>query len=283
MTCHIISDSTANFRADLGDIYPNLHIVPLNIHIGNEVFKDGIDIKPSEIYQRMLTEDIFPQTSQPSAGDFLIPFKDVSPGDDALIIVISSKLSGTIQSAQMAAEMLSSKDINVVVFDSLSTTSGAGYMVEQACKLSSAGYSIDAIVKVLENIRDNSYIYFIPKNLEYLFRGGRIGKVSKYFGNALQIKPILALREGLIEPQEKVRTLARAHNQLFTMFEQNMEQIRFLSLIHAGNLEDAQRLAERIKLSYQLEIPIYELTPVIGSHVGPGTIGLIFNTADINA
>lgn len=278
MSILIVTDSTANFRSSLTEEYRDLFIVPLNIHIGEEVFREKIDITDREFYQRLRKELFSPKTSQPSAGDFLVPFTNAQAGDEGIIFVLSSHLSGTYQSAMMAAEMLKESSIRVEVVDTLSTTIGAGFMVERACELSLQGCGLSDIVAEMMDLRQKTKIFFIPKTLDYLARGGRIGRMSKLLGNTIQIKPIVTLVDGVVDASEKVRTSARAQARLIAYVEEKAAQLKRLAVVEIDNMEEAQRFREKLQPFYPGSIPIYSVTPVIGAHVGPDTLGIVYHT-----
>jgi DegV family protein with EDD domain len=278
MSRFIVSDSTASFRPSLFENYPYLFVVPLNIHIGMEVYRENIDISNEEFYKRLQTEKIFPKTSQPSAGDFLVPFEKAQPGDEGIIFVLSSHLSGTYQSATMAADMLKERSIHVEVIDTLHATIGAGFMVERACELSLQGYSLDVIIAEILIMRPKTRLFFVPKTLEYLSRGGRIGRLSKFLGNSMQIKPLVTLIDGIIDASEKVRTDARAQARLIAEVVENAADIKRLAVVEIDNLTEAQCFRDKLQAYHQGSIPIYNVTPVLGAHVGPGTLGLVYHT-----
>jgi DegV family protein with EDD domain len=276
MAIAIVTDSTANIPAGLIEKYA-IKIVPLNIHIKDKVFREGVDISCQDYYELLRREPIFPKTSQPSAGDFLNTFESYPSDYEILVITISSHLSGTLQSAGTAAAMAPQPQ-RVTLVDSESTTIGQGFLIARACEMIEKGCSLKDIELELERIKQNNRLFFIVDNLEYLARGGRISQISKYIGTILQMKPILHLHEGKIELFDKVRTSSRAINRILGEMKKDLVNIQQLAVIHVSAPREALQLKSMIDEIYQQEVEIYEATPVIGTHVGPGTIGLAYHT-----
>ncbi len=277
MALFILTDSTANFPEPIKEA-ENVFVIPLSVHINEEIYKEGIEITNDEYYSRIKKERIFPKTSQPPVGDFLDVLNQMQDGDEAIIVVIASSLSGTINSAQMAADMMKDRDVKIHVMDSYSTTAGLGNFVQMAYELRQQGHNLATIVEHLNHLRKVNRLIFSIENLEYLARGGRIGRVAKYFGSIIQLKPILTMKDGILDVMDKVRTTARANQRIILEVEKNLEEIKRLSVVHVAALLEAKKLRERLQEFYKFEIPIYEVTPVVGAHVGPGTLGLVFYT-----
>jgi len=276
MALLIVVDSTSNFRPTLLEEQQDLFIVSLNIHIGEEVFRERVDITNEDFYARMRKEQFFAKTSQPSAGDFLTPFANAKAGDEGLILTVSSKLSGTYQSAVMAAEMLKERTIHVEVVDTLSIGACIGFMVEKACELRRQGYALADIIKEMLDLQPKTKIYLLPKTLEYLARGGRIGRLSKLVGNTMQIRPLITIVDGVVDGGEKIRTEARAQARLIAEVAENAGKIKELAVLEIDNMKDAQCFRDKLQAHYSGQIPIFSITPVFGSHVGPDTLGIAY-------
>lgn len=274
MALKIITDSTADLSAFFVE-KNGVKVVPLNVHIQDKVFRDGIDISNSDYYTLLRNEKIFPLTSQPSAGDFLNIYQDLQNNDQALVILISSQLSGTIQSAQLARDMLNNKNNKIEILDSLSTTTGLAFQVMKACELVEEGKELDEIRTEIEKVREQIKLFFVVDDLEYLNRGGRISHISKHIGNILQIKPVLIIKKGQIQVFEKIRTRKKAIDRIVIELKK-MEKIQSLAVIHVDALDEALLLHDKIKDLFPGEIIISEVGPVIGTHVGPGSLGLVF-------
>ncbi|NLG33249.1 MAG: DegV family protein [Syntrophomonadaceae bacterium] len=278
MAIVVITDSTADLPSSSIDRY-NIKVVPLNIKIQDTVFKEGFGPSNQQYYHILRTTPVFPTTSQPSAGDFVKEFSSLDSGDEAIVILISSHLSGTVQSAQMAKKMVSAKgNFKITIVDSETTTAALGFQVTKAAELAQSNPELktDDILAEIERIKRNQRLYFVVDNLEYLARGGRIGQISKHLGNILQVKPILHINHGKIEVFEKVRTKPRALTHILEEFESNLHSVEKVAVIHVDALEEALALQNKIQQLYSGEVIIAETGPVIGSHAGPGALGLVF-------
>ena len=276
MARYVVTDSTSDlpfpFRKDDG-----IKIVPLNVHIHDKTFKDGVDLTNQEYYKRLRNESISPLTSQPSAGDFAEIFDSCADGDEIVAVLISSHLSGTVQSALLAREtVLQKRDLKIEIIDSLSAAIGLGLQVIKCAEMIQADKTITEIKAELLRIQDKSRIFFVVDDLEYLYRGGRISNISKQIGNLLQLKPILTLVEGRIEVFDKVRTKQKALRQILKQAKEDVMQIERLAIIHIDNEEEASIMAREVKEFYSGPLLITEPGPVIGTHAGPGTIGLAY-------
>lgn len=272
MAIRIITDSTAYLSKTLLD-QEKIKVVPLNAIIQDKQYRED-QLSNQEFYRIMRRQPVFPQTSQPSVGDFLEVYQRLLPGDEALVILISSRLSGTWHSAVMAQGLLNRSDVSIHVVDSLSTTIGLALQIQRACEMRRAGSSIEAILEEIKYIIPKTNIFFVVDDLEYLSRGGRIGPAAKYIGNVLQIKPVLYLQDGRIEVFDKIRTKHKAVTRIVDAFSRLSPQVEELAVTHVDAPEEAEELRLRLSQVYSGPIYVRETGPVIGAHVGPGTIGL---------
>ncbi len=275
----VVTDSTAYIPEEALDGL-NIPVIPLWLIWGDERFRDGVDIDPSAFYRRLQESRTFPTTSQPSAGEFEDFFRQAGSEVDAVVgIFISSKLSGTIPNAQAAQERLPELTIRIV--DSLSTSMGLGFIVLAAARAAAEGKSLDEVVAVAEDVRDRVHVLFTVDTLEYLHRGGRIGGAKRLLGTALNIKPLLYLEGGGIEPLGQVRTKRKAVARMLEFAEEQAggKQVIEASALYIGNSDEGDAVAGQIKERFGLST-VYRTTvsPVIGTHVGPGTVGLAFCT-----
>lgn len=278
----IVTDSTSFLPKALKTQYA-LNITPLVVIWDNQHFHDGVDIQPDDFYQRLKTAKTMPSTSQVAVGVMKETFeKLVQDGyDEVLGIFLSSKLSGTIDSAQQAKDMMGADGAKVTLFDSLSTSMEMGFMVLAAARALEGGAALAECLKLLEEVRDNSGVYFALDTLEFLHRGGRIGGAARFIGSALNLKPILTLAGGKVEALERIRTKTKAQERLIDIVAEKVQgkkNVR-LATIHANAREEAEavlaRAAERLN---PVESYCIELSPVIGTHTGPGTVGLAYST-----
>ncbi len=273
----IVTDSTGYIPKDLIDQY-KIPVAPLVVIWGDETLRDDIDIKPVEFYNRLQTAKVMPSTSQPPIPDFENIFKHLhSEGYEILSVLISNHLSGTIASAEQAKKNL--PEATIEIFDSKSTAMAMGFQVLAVVRAAAEGASLAECLAIAEKARENSGILFAVDTLEFLHRGGRIGGASRYLGTALQLKPLLTLEEGKIEALERVRTKKKAQARLSDIVVERLagkSNIR-LATLHANAADDANALLEKTCERLDVVEKIYsEVSPVIGTHVGPGTVGLAY-------
>ena len=273
----VVTDSSAYIPEEaLGGL--NIPVIPLWVMWGDERFRDGVDIAPSAFYQRLRTDEIFPTTSQPSAGEFLDFFRQVGAEADAVVgIFVTSKLSGTVANAQAAQAEL--PDLTVRVVDSLSTSMGMGFMVLVAARAAAAGKPLDEVVAAAEEMRDRVHLLFAVDTLEYLHRGGRIGGAKWLLGSALNIKPLLHFEDGTIEPLAQVRTKRKVIARMLEVAEERLcgKRMAEAAVIDAGTPEEGDAVAEQAKERFGIST-VYRtaVSPAIGTHAGPGTVGIVF-------
>jgi DegV family protein with EDD domain len=276
----IVTDSTSFLPAELIRKY-NITVTPLIVIWEEKNFHDGVDIQPSEFYTRLKTAKKMPSTSQVSVGTMHSAFKNlIDQGFDVLGIFISSKLSGTVQSAMQAKEMLGAAGEKVTLVDSLATSMNMGFIVLAAARAVENHANLNDCLEVVEKTRQNSGIFFGVDTLEFLHRGGRIGGAQRFIGSALNLKPILMLKDGKVEGSERIRTKSKVHDRLLELVAekvQGRQNIR-LSAVHANAREDAEALLARAtQLLKPTEAICTDLSPVIGTHTGPGTVGLAYS------
>jgi DegV family protein with EDD domain len=275
----VVTDSTAYIPAEYVRKY-NITVAPQVLIWGNETFRDGVDISPDDFYGRLKTAKVMPSTSQVSPATMQSIFQPlVDQGLEVLGIFISSKLSGTLQSAIQAKEMMGNAGEKVHLVDSQSTAMALGFQVLGAARALEAGTNLKEVVTLAEKAHSKTGIFFAVDTLEFLHRGGRIGGAQRFIGTALNLKPILALQEGKVEGIERIRTKSKAHNRLIELVAEKVKgksNIRIASL-HAHAAEDAKALLERVITELNpVETVFTEVSPVVGTHTGPGTVGLAF-------
>jgi DegV family protein with EDD domain len=275
----LVTDSTAYLPSDLLKAH-NITVVPQVLIWGDETFHDGVDILPDEFYRRLSTAKVMPTTSQVAIVTMKDTFeKLLSAGYDVLGIFISSKLSGTMQSAIQAREMLSKAADKIAIVDSFSTAMAMGFHVLTAARAAESGAPLNECKKLAEEAQKHTGVYFVVDTLEFLRRGGRIGGAQAMLGSALNIKPILMLEDGKIESVEKVRTKGKALDRLVEIVVEKASgrtPVRIATL-HANAEAEAQSVlaAAAAKLN-PVEKFLTSVSPVIGTHAGPGTVGLAY-------
>lgn len=276
----IVTDSTADLTPELLQefgVEDHVHIVPLTVHFGEEEFQDGVDLARDAFYEMLRRRAEMPRTSQPSPAAFADVYREISsPGETILSIHISSKLSGTHQSAALAARQFDDREIEVV--DTRSVSLGLGLMVLSAAKAAKEGKSKQEILSQLRQRIAAARILFVVDTLEYLHKNGRIGKAQALVGGLLNVKPLLALEDGIVSPVEKVRGKAKARER---MIERVLEtappgSVEMGAILHACAPDEAQEVAARLGQQYGgLTFHVEELGPTVGTHAGPGTLGVV--------
>ena len=272
----IVADTTLNVPSEIAEQL-GIHVIPLKVLFGNETFLDVVELSPTEFYQRLATCKELPTTSQPSAGEFYDLYSRlVQDGSEVISIHISSLLSGTIASAKAGREMLSDPSL-VHIVDSRLVSIAAGMFAIAAAEAAQAGQTCVQILRRLDQMVDSALLFFIVDTLEYLQKGGRIGGAAALLGMALSIKPLLFFENGRIEPLEKIRTKKKAVRR---MIELMVEQVGadtpvWAAIPYTNVPEEAQELAEQVRARLNcVRLYIAEAGPVLGTHGGPGCLGL---------
>lgn len=274
----IVTDSTACLSEDQVAAY-KITVLPLVVIWGDEILRDNIDITPDEFYKRLSTAKIMPSTSQATIQAFADAFEKLdAQGYEILTIVVSSPLSGTLDSAIQAKKMF--PDAKITLFDSQVISLPLAYMALAAARAAKRGASMERCLEIVNAVRDHTQIFFAVDTLEFLHRGGRIGGASRFLGTALKLKPILTLVEGKIEALEKVRTSRKAHDRLIELLKINTEgykKVNMIGVMSAAAAESASNLLNTIKKEFTPdEIFMADISPVVGTHTGPGTVGVTF-------
>ena len=284
MAIRLVTDSTADLPPKLAEQW-NIKVVPLYVNFAGrgknadsaeaiETLRDGVDIGPDEFYRRLVESSALPTTSQPSIQDFLEVYQELTKSGDKVISVhISSKLSGTCNSAVQARERLGG-DARVEVVDSGLTSMGLGMAVMAGARAVESGADFDAALQEVRKAASESRVLFMVDTLAYLQKGGRLGKAQAFLGSLLGIKPILTMRDGELYPLERVRTRSKALHRL-TEIVKEMAPIAELCVIHATTPQDATSLGEGLShLLAPEKILSLRLGPTLGVHAGPGLVGV---------
>jgi DegV family protein with EDD domain len=275
----IVTDSTAYLPDDLIKLY-SITVTPQILIWGDETFQDGVDIQPNEFYRKLETSKTMPTTSQVAIVTMKAAFeKLLASGSDVLGIFISAKLSGTMQSALQAKEMLPKAGSHLVVLDSNSTSMAMGFHVLTVARAAQAGAGLAECQKLAEEARKYTGVYFVVDTLEFLRRGGRIGGAQAMLGSALNLKPLLELRDGRIESIEKIRTKGKAIARMIELVIDRTaghNPVR-LATLHANAEVEAKSALETAAAQLNpVEQILASVSPVIGTHAGPGTVGLAY-------
>jgi DegV family protein with EDD domain len=255
-----------------------IKVIPLNVHFGDEVYKDdGIDLTAEQFYHKLTTSPNMPRTSQPSAGEFMELYQELAADADEIVSIhISGKLSGTISSAETARGMV---DVKVHTIDSLFASQACARLAILAARAAAAGMAGDDIVALVERVREQTMLVFSVDTLEYLQKNGRIGRAQALLGSIMQVKPILKVDpEGYVATYDKVRGKSRVQPRVVAAaLERFPEGSKVeISIIHANAADRAAELREAVRVHYDVaESVIAPIGPVIGAHAGPGAVGLI--------
>ncbi len=271
----IVTDSTADLPPPLRDQH-HVTVVHLNVHFGDEVYRDQIDITTDSFMERLQRSTALPTTSQPSSGLFEETFRRLATDHEAIVaILISSKLSGTVMSAAIARDAVANL-VPVEIVDSRNASLGLGFQVLRAAELAANGMPAADIAARLEAETGAYHLVFFVDTLEYLQKGGRIGKAAAMVGSMLNLKPVLRVDEGQIVPFERTRTRGRARRGLIE-FARGLPRTERLAVVHSTTPDEAEQLAAELSATALLprdRVIVAQFGPVIGTHVGPGAMGV---------
>ena len=275
----IVTDSTSDiprpFVESLG-----IHMMPQILIMGTRTWRDGVDIDPPAFYELLRTSSTFPSSSQASMQDFYDLFHRLSAEYDGIVaVVVSSKLSGTINSAQAAADELA--DVPIEVIDSYAASMQLGLIVLATARAAVAGAGLEEVAAVARAAVEKTCIYFVVDTLEYLHRGGRIGMAARLFGTALNLKPVLTLSDGVVTPVARIRTRRKALDHVYGLLDDQLAGVDpallHMAVLHVAAPDDGAELAAQVEARFRPgEMIVGEAGPVVGAHVGPGTVGVAY-------
>ena len=274
----VVLDSTADFP-EAAQRFPNLRIVPLYVRFGDESFEDYVEMTPDRFYERLRTASELPTTSQPTPADFLAVYEELAPSyEHILSLQISSTLSGTFASAQTAAEQLGGGKVRVI--DTRTVSASIGLLALGVQRRLERGTTNEVIDAFVECYQRKHMLLFTVNTLDYLAKGGRIGRAAALAGNLLNVKPILTIRDGEVVPLKRVRGNAKAFAEFRELFESTSTDSPALKvgIAHAAapeRLDALRALVEHVRPHAQIEIAT-TLGAVVGTHAGPGTVGFFW-------
>ena len=275
----VVTDSTTYMPPELVKKH-NISVAPQILIWGDQTYKDGVDINSGEFFTRLKTTKVMPTTSQVAVISFQEIFQDlVDKGFEVLALLVSSKLSGTVQSAMQARDLMSTARDKVNVVDSQSVAMALGFQALAVARAIEAGASLKEAIALAEKSHEYTGVFFAVDTLEFLHRGGRIGGAQRFIGSALNLKPILAIQDGRVEGIERIRTKSKAHDRVLELCIEKVNRrspVR-LATLHANAAEDAKALLTRAEQALNpIESIFTEVSPTVGTHAGPGTVGLAF-------
>lgn len=268
----VVTDSTADLPPEVASSL-GIVVVPLNVHFGTETFLDGVTITPDAFYDRLRRERQLPKTTQPSIGTFLEVYQRHANPSGILSLHISSKISGTYNAACQAAREIGGQ-CPIQVVDTLQASLALGLVVIAAARAVQAGASLEQATQVARQSAARCHLFGVLDTLEYLEKGGRIGKAAAFLGSVLQVKPILTLKEGEAYPVERVRTRRRALERLVEIARQ-YAPLAQLAVAHSTTPDEAQALAEQLlPIAPHHGIVMGRFGAVLGTYLGPGALGI---------
>ena len=272
----IVTDSTADLSLEQQRA-AGITVVPLNVHFGDEVFKDRVDLSSEEFFRKLKAASQLPRTSQPSVGIFEEVFRKLSGGGDEVVaVLLSSKVSGTYNAALMAAQSVPGK---VDVIDSESASMALGFLALEAAQMAAGGASRAALTEAVRKLVPKARILCAIDTLTYLERGGRIGKARALLGSLLNFKPLITLRDGEVVPLGRARGRPQMLDRLVELLRRDGRVTR-LAVLHGAAAGEAEHLQARLAGDYpELEVIVSEIGPVLATHTGPGVIGITYLTA----
>ena len=274
MKTAIVTDSTAYIPKEIRDQL-NIHMVPLSVVIGNDTYQEEIDINTTEFYDKIRKGGALPKTSQPSLGTFIETYEQLAKENDAVISIhLSSGISGTLAGAEQAGEMVDNIDVHI--FDTEISCMVQGFYVLKAAEMAEQGATPVAILQELNNMKQTMRAYFMVDNLDHLHRGGRLTGIERVIGSVLQVKPILHFENKVIIPFEKVRTRKKAMKRISDMLQEDSNKFNIkATIIHANNENEAIAWKKELQATMpNVDFTISHFGPVIGTHLGEGSMGL---------
>ncbi len=276
----LVTDSTSDIPASIKEKL-NVTVIPLQIVFDNKIYSDGIDLTSDNFYKLLQESPVLPKSSQPTPEDFINVYtKLLEQYKEVLSIHISSGLSGTLNAAHLAKQKLEDR---IHIVDSKSISLGIGLLVNEAARHIKEGLSAKEIVNKLQSVRKNSETLFTLNTLEYLHKGGRIGKVSSLMGSMLNIKPIIRVNEdGIYVPYGKVRSQNKALKYITESFQELAKGRKAINMAvaHGAAHEAGLKLKEMLENAFSANATFTQVGPVIGVHTGPGTIGAAIQFED---
>ena len=283
MSVRIVTDSTADLPPEICREL-DITVVPLTVNFSDAGYRDGVDLSADEFYRKLIASDKLPTTSQPSAGAFGEAYKDVAKDtDEILSIHISGKLSQTYNSARLAASVMEGS-CNIQVMDSLQVSMGLGCIVMTVARAARDGASMEDLQQLVSKKMPETRTFALLDTLEYLAKGGRIGRVQAYLGNSLRplaifkVIPIVEVRDGEAHPLARVRTRRKGLDRLLTEAS-SASGITMAGVAYSTSRQEAESVLERLRpLVSSDNLILSRFGPVLGTHLGPGALGLGFTT-----
>jgi DegV family protein with EDD domain len=271
----LVTDSTADLTPEMVEEM-GVTIVPLRVIFGDEAYREGVDITAEEFYERLVKSRPLPTTSAPSVGDFQEVYERLLKEVDSIVSIhIGTKLSATVQAAQTARQSVP-KPERIEIVDSQMISLAMGFAIMEAAEAIRRGAKLAEVKAAAEAVIQRVNVRFMLDTLEYLRRGGRIGRARAYLGTLLSVKPILSLREGELYPEERVRTRARGLERII-QWAIRQENVKRAAVGHSTTPDEAESIRERLAMAFpSVKVHLIRFGPVLGTHAGPGIVGVGF-------
>jgi DegV family protein with EDD domain len=277
MPVQIVTDSTADLPPALAAEF-GITVVPLMVVFGEEELRDGVDIDGNTFYRRLTTTSVLPKTSQPSVAAFretYLKLAETSKSNEILSVHVSSKLSGTLNSATLAVAEVAKDGVTVELVDAQTTSLGLGAIALEAAEAVRGGASLAEAAAVARSATERTNVYCLLDTLEFLRRGGRIGRASSMLGSLLNIKPMITVTNGEVAPYDRLRTRARGVERLFEIATKSEVPFKRIMVGGAGDATDAETLLARLRPALpETELVLGQIGPVVGVHTGPACLGI---------
>lgn len=276
MAVRIITDRTCDLPPEL-EKELNIINIPVYLIFGKTTYRDGVDITTDQFYQKLLHEPVYPTTSQPTPKDFADVFNNLSQEADGILAIhISKKLSGTINSAEQAVKMVTTKG-PIEIIDSMSVSMGLGLQVIAAARMAKQGKKMAEISAAVKSMVPNTKVFILFDTLEYLAKGGRIGKAKSLMGAILNVKPLISVKDGEMMPAGQVRSRAKGKEKLLE-FANGLKGVEDLAVIHSTTPDEAREMANSITSFPKERVHVQRIGPVLATHAGPGVLGIAVRT-----
>jgi DegV family protein with EDD domain len=279
MAIKVVTDSTSDLPADVAESL-GIEVVPLNVHFGSDVYKDRVNLMPDTFYDKLINGDVLPTTSQPSVGEFIDVYERLGSDADGIVSVhVSEKLSGTMNSARLASQQANA-DCPIEVVDTFQVSMGVGICAMEAAEVANSDGDMNQVILAARNAVTRSQCFFMLETLEFLQKGGRIGKAQALIGNLLKIRPMLILQEGEVHPLGRERTRRKGIAKLVDTVAE-LAPISGLAVMYSTGPDEAQTLAQNVsKFMIEGREPMMlQIGPVIGTYAGPDTLGIALISA----
>ena len=272
----IVMDSAGEIPQEWRSEY-DVEVIPVNIHFENKTYQQGVDLSDDDFYQIADSTGVIPKTSQPTPQQFIELYKRIAKASDTILSLhISSKLSGTFNSAVLAAQELKNK-LNIIPYDTGSGSAAVGFMCKEARQLDKAGATLQAILARMDVIRQNINVVLTLDNLDYARRSGRVKALPAALASLIKIKPVIILKDGALDMREIVRTRQRAINRVLEIIHQRVDdRLINVAVVHSRSIEAAKQLLQKVNETLHVnEVILSDLSIGVAANLGPGTIGII--------